>query len=137
MDSDKTIIANFDVWQPPVGIPMPEFGIFETYRMYDDPENRNPALTYTQNTEGGFYTHYVDNTNPSCFICPWGPNMIGQRNFDCGNNYGTPTIPLCQVPGNVSEGSVVLRNSGPFHEPGAFACFIVLAIVFHTIRKNS
>ena len=36
-------------WQPPIGIPAPSFGIEETYRMYDNPANRNPALTYTQN----------------------------------------------------------------------------------------
>ena len=44
-------------WVPPIGIPRPEFGIEETYRMYDNVLNRNSALTYTQNAEGGFYTH--------------------------------------------------------------------------------
>ena len=48
-------------WEAPIGIPVPEFGIEESYRMYDNVSNRNPALTYVENSEGGFYTHYVDN----------------------------------------------------------------------------
>jgi len=81
MDSDKTITANFDTWQPPIGIPAPEFGILETYRMYDDPANRNPDLTYHQNSEGGYYTHYIDNTHPNA------------TNTD--NPYGTASVPSC------------------------------------------
>lgn len=35
-----------------------------------------------------------------------------------------------------SFGSNILRNSGPFHEPGAFAVFIVLAIGFNILRNK-
>jgi len=93
MDSDKTIIANFETWKPPIGIPMPEFGIFETYRMYDVPANRNPALTYTQNAEGGYYTHYIDNTHLNA--------------TDTSNPYGTASKPRKTIPNNLPEGSVV------------------------------
>ena len=93
MDGNKSITANFDIWQPPIGIPEPEFGIFETYRMYDNPANRNPALTYTQNAEGGFYTHYADNTHPNA--------------TDTDNPYGTKEKPRKTVPKNLPEGAVV------------------------------
>jgi len=97
MDSDKTIIANFIPWQPPIGIPEPEFGIFETYRMYDDLAKRNPALTYTQNAEGGYYTHYIDNTHPNA--------------TDSGNPYGTASKPRRSIPQNLPAGSVVEVHS--------------------------
>jgi hypothetical protein len=94
MDSNKAVTANFGTWQPPIGIPMPEFGIFETYRMYDDPANRNPSLTYYQNQEGGYYTHYVDSTHPNA--------------TDSGNPYGTASKPRLTIPFvDFSEGSVV------------------------------
>jgi len=80
-------------WEPPIGIPRPEFGIEETYRMYDDPANRNSALTYTQNTEGGYYTHYVDNTHPDA--------------TDTDNPYGTASKPRKNIPTTLPEGSVV------------------------------
>ena len=102
MDSNKTITANFDTWQPPIGVPEPEFGIFETYRMYDDPENRNPALTYTQNTEGGFYTHYVDMTDEDC--------------TDVENPYGTVDLPRKKIPAEVPAGSVVEIHGGSYTE---------------------
>jgi hypothetical protein len=63
IDSNKSITANFRTWTSPIGIPMPEFGIFETYRMYNDPEARNPSPSYMQNADGGYYSHYVDKAN--------------------------------------------------------------------------
>jgi hypothetical protein len=79
-------------WHPPIGITKPEFGIEETYRMYDNVENRNPVLNYTQNAEGGFYTHYVNNS--------------GSCTDDNGNN-GTVGNPRCTIPSAIPEGSVV------------------------------
>jgi len=99
MDSDKAITANFGTWQPPIGIPKPEFGIEESYRMYDNPANRNPNLTYTQNSEGGYYTHYVDNTDPNA--------------TDTGNPYGTAEKPRKSIPSNLPLGSVVEVYSEP------------------------
>src|SRR4030043_344964 len=49
-----------ETWKPPVGIPVPSFGIEETYRMYDEEPARNPALVYKESGSGGYYTHYVD-----------------------------------------------------------------------------
>jgi len=98
MDGNKAITANFDTWQPPVGIPEPNFGIDETYRMYDTPANRNGDLTYTQNTEGGYYTHYIDSTDPNA--------------TDTSNSYGSPTKPRRTIPRPLPEGSVVeIHNS--------------------------
>ncbi len=93
MDSNKSITAHFQTWQPPIGIPAPEFGIFETYRMYDVPANRNPELTYHQNAEGGFYTHYIDATDPA------------STNTD--NPCGTVDMPRSSIPNGLAEGSVV------------------------------
>ncbi len=87
------------VYNPPVGIPAPSFGINETYRMYDNPAKRNPALTYTQNAEGGYYTHYVDSTNSSCTY-----------NWEINN--GTPARPRCDVPRNLPAGSIVEIHNG-------------------------
>lgn len=100
MDSNKSIAASFGMWTQPIGIPMPEFGIFETYRMYDDPANRNPELTYHQNAEGGYYTHYVDNTDPNA--------------TDSGNTYGGVSKPRWTIPDNLPAGSVVEVHGGPY-----------------------
>jgi len=84
-------------WEPPIGIPKPEFGIEETYRMYDDPANRNPDLTYHQNAEGSYYTHYIDNTHPEA--------------TDTDNPYGTASKPRRSIPQNLPPGSVVEVHS--------------------------
>ncbi len=103
MNGNKNITAVFDQWTPPIGIPEPEFGIFETYRMYDNQSNRNPALTYSQNAEGGYYTHYVDNTHP--------------QSTDVNNPYGTAEKPRKSLPdaSNIPAGSVVEIHGGPYN----------------------
>jgi hypothetical protein len=101
MNSSKSITAHFGTWKAPIGIPAPEFGIFETYRMYDDPANRNPDLTYTASAQGGFYTHYVDTTNPNA--------------TDSSNSYGTLDKPRKTVPWNLPFGSVVEVHGGPYN----------------------
>ncbi len=95
MDGDKTIIANYKSWETPLGIPEPSFGIRETYRMYDNESKRNLSLTYHQNEEGGFYTHYVDNSHPSA--------------TDSNNPYGTADKPRMTFPkdSDVLPGSVI------------------------------
>ncbi|MDD4954140.1 MAG: PKD domain-containing protein, partial [Candidatus Omnitrophica bacterium] len=80
-------------WLPPIGIPEPSFGIRETYRMYDDPTKQNSALTYTQNAEGGYYTHYVDNAHPGA--------------TDTDNPYGSASKPRLTLPVALLPGSVV------------------------------
>jgi len=100
MDEDKSITATFKTWEPPIGIPVPEFGIFESYRMYDEVAKRNPALTYTENAEGGFYTHYVDNSDPNA--------------TNSSNPYGTAAKPRTSIPRdtNVPAGSVIEVHAG-------------------------
>jgi len=87
-------------WVPPIGIPKPDFGIEESYRMYDVNANRNPDLNYTQNPEGGYYTHYVDNTHPNA--------------TDSGNTYGSVLLPRQTIPRGVPEGSIVEIHGGPY-----------------------
>jgi len=102
MTGNKTVTAVFETWTPPIGIPAPEFGIFETYRMYDDQAKRNPSLTYSPNAEGGYYTHYVDNTHP--------------KSTDTNNNYGTAEKPRKTLPkaDNIPAGSVIEFHGGPY-----------------------
>ncbi|OGZ29244.1 MAG: hypothetical protein A2562_04295, partial [Candidatus Nealsonbacteria bacterium RIFOXYD1_FULL_39_11] len=87
-------------WKAPIGIPKPSFGIEETYRIYDDPARRNLELVYHQNSEGGYYTHYVDNTKV--------------HSTDSNNLYGTEDIPRKTVPANLPLGSVVEIHGGPY-----------------------
>jgi len=101
MDSDKAITAHFDVWQPPIGIPMPEFGIFETHymyegQMYDFGSGPEPY----KDAGNGPYTHYVDNTHPSA--------------TDSGNTYGSASKPRDTIPRDLPAGSVVEVHGGPY-----------------------
>ena len=84
---------------PPIGISNPEFGIMETYRMYDDIAKRNTALTYYRNDEGGFYTHYIDN---------------GAGCSDSGNSAGTAASPRCTIPSELPAGAVIELHGGPY-----------------------
>jgi len=97
------------IWIAPIGIPEPEFGIYETYRMYDDDSPtgpRNPDLTYTRNSEGGYFTNYIDNSGAcSNSINPWD-----------NANPGTVDNPRCEIPRNLPEGSVVEVHGGPYTE---------------------
>jgi hypothetical protein len=90
----------------PAGIPEPSFGLEETYRMYDNSLNRNSDLTYTQNTEGGYFTHYVDNTDANA--------------TDSSNTYGSVAKPRATIPRFVPAGSVVEIHGGPYvHKSGS------------------
>ena len=82
-----------ETWQPPIGIPVPSFGIEDTYRMYDDPNARNPEMTYRESDSGGFYTHYIDPCDAAA--------------TDSGNSYGSISKPRLSVPRNLPAGSVV------------------------------
>jgi len=87
-------------WEPPIGIPRPDFGIEESYLMYNDAVNRiNPNLAYSPNTAGGYYTHYVDST------------AIG--GCDDGSD-GTIESPRCEIPLNLEAGSIVEIHGGPY-----------------------
>jgi hypothetical protein len=95
-------------WVPPIGIPRPSFGIEESYRMYDNVSAQNPDLTYTNNSEGGFYTHYVDNSDAGC-----SDSNVG--------GHGNASLPLCTIPSPVVNGSVVEVHGGPYvHKSGSY-----------------
>jgi hypothetical protein len=103
MDGNKAITANFGIWTPPIGIPMPEFGIFDTYRMYDDRTIRNPALTYQASDDGGYFTHYVDNTNPAA--------------TNTNNTYGSKAKPRWSIPESLPTGSICEVHGGTSDHP--------------------
>jgi hypothetical protein len=75
-------LATAAAWTPPIGIPMPPFGINETAPPSPNPWNKPIP---------GFY--YVDETHPSA--------------TDINNTYGTPLLPRKTIPNNLSAGSVV------------------------------
>jgi hypothetical protein len=96
MTANRSVTAHFVAWETPIGIPEPNFGITETYRMYDVPGNRNPALNYQASAEGGFFTHYIDQDHPSA--------------TDTANPYGSIAVPRRTVPyyaTKIPAGSVV------------------------------
>ncbi len=78
-------------WVAPAGIPRPDFGIEEIYRMYDHEYLRNSYLTYFQNKNGGFYTHYID----------------FESGNDTSNSFGTAEYPRKTIPFDLPRGSVV------------------------------
>jgi len=74
-------------YTPPVGVPMPAFGITQTV-----------ASVYGSD---GFFTHWVDPTHPN--------------STDSANPNGTPVKPRKGIPGNVAAGSVVVIAAGTFN----------------------
>lgn len=82
--------ASAQEWTPPIGIPMPSFGIVE-----QAPPTPDPWVSEVP----GFY--YVDNTNPFAVDGP-------------GNLYGTPVLPRRTMPTNAPAGSVVEVHGGPY-----------------------
>ncbi len=96
MDGNKSVTANFKTWEAPIGIPIPSFGITQTYRMYDTEGSRNAALTYNLSPDAGYYTHYVDSTHGSA------------TNTD--NRYGSPSMPRSSPPPDLPSG-VLLKST--------------------------
>lgn len=111
IDGNKTITANFTPWQPPTGIPVPEFGIFETHHMYQGKTydfGKGPEPY--KDAGNGPYTHYVDNTHPNA------------TNTD--NPYGTASKPRVSFPGsNCGPGSVIEMHGGPISFCGRLHVF--------------
>jgi len=89
------------VWTPPIGIPMPPFGITQTHHLFAD-------LSYDygygcepyRDAGNGPYTHYVDNTHPEA--------------TDYENPFGTPRRPRSSIPYYLLPGSVVELHGGPY-----------------------
>lgn len=81
-------------WVPPVGVPMPSFGVQESHTMYANQSGY-------QDAGNGPYTHYVNGSSGSC--------------SDAGN--GTQSQPRCSIPTNLSAGAVVEVHGGPYSIP--------------------
>lgn len=83
-------------WSPPIGIPIPEFGIFETHTIYS---NLNYAYSTGsaayKDAGNGPYTHYIDSLSPSA--------------TNTNNNYGTVATPRINMPSAafVAPGAVI------------------------------
>ena len=95
-----TVDDTTEAWKPPIGIPVPSFGIEETYRMYDNESARNPSLDYQESESVGYFTHYVDWTADNA--------------TDSGNPYGSIGQPRRTIPQNLPAGSVVEVHGGPY-----------------------
>jgi hypothetical protein len=112
-----TIHLKVAPWTLPIGIPDPGFGINETYRMYDNPAARNPSLTYTQNLEGGYYTHYIDSSSPNAT-----DDIIYINSQPVSRNpYGSLSKPRVTIPLDLPAGSVVEVHSTIANEHSAIS----------------
>lgn len=88
-------------WVPPIGIPMPEFGILEThYQLADATYDFGFGCEPYRDARHGPYTHYVDNTHP--------------ESTDSDNPFGTPQRPRNSIPYQLMPGSVVELHGGPY-----------------------
>jgi hypothetical protein len=89
-----TTFAQDADWETPIGIPVPPFGINESYRMYDDAVKRAASgLTYQASSGGGYFTHYVDANDPA--------------STDSSNTYGSIAKPRKTIPSSLPAGSIV------------------------------
>ena len=110
MSSNKSITAHFKAWTPPIGCPATTGFVTtaytKSYREYDEGGSftRNPALDYRTNSEGGCYTHYVDNTAPGATD---GENSYGRMPGDGG-------VPRLTIPATIPEGAIVEVHGGPY-----------------------
>ncbi|MCP4898963.1 MAG: right-handed parallel beta-helix repeat-containing protein [bacterium] len=101
MDSDKNVVAHFEQWSPPIGIPLPQFGIVENHTMYEDQHyDFGSGLEPYRDAGNGPYTHYVNSSHPQA--------------TDVGNTFGTDAIPRATFPDSLTEGSVVEIHNGPY-----------------------
>jgi Divergent InlB B-repeat domain/Right handed beta helix region len=88
-------------YTPPIGIPMPGFGIEELHTMYQDSlfDFGNGSEAYKDAGNGPF-THYVDKQHGSA--------------TDSDNPFGTTDKPRLTIPKNLAAGSVVEVHNGPY-----------------------
>ena len=101
---EPQILTPLTAWLPPLGIPMPDFGIKETHYMYADAlyDFGNGPEAYPD-AGNGPYTHYVDNND--------------QNATDSDNPYGRPNQPRLTIPTNLAAGSVVEVHGGTADNP--------------------
>ncbi|MFW6154184.1 MAG: choice-of-anchor Q domain-containing protein [Planctomycetota bacterium] len=101
--ADAVRIERVGLWQPPIGVPAPTFGIGESHWAYASPlytfdYGRGREL-YRLGADGP-YTHVVDNTHPDA--------------TDTDNPLGTPDQPRLTIPLDLPPGSVVEVRGGPY-----------------------
>ena len=91
---------DFVAWCPPIGIPTPDFGIADTHHMYTGRQfDFGSGLVPYPDDGDGPYTHYVDNS----VACS-----------NSGNEFGSPSLPRCGIPLDLTAGSVVEVHGGPY-----------------------
>jgi hypothetical protein len=86
------VAAPASAWDPPVGIPVPPFGIDETVQ--------------SEYGSDSFYTHYVNQNHAAA--------------TDSSNPNGTPSRPRRTIPQNLSAGSVVVVEGTYDYSTGGF-----------------
>ncbi len=94
-------LAQAYAYVPPVGIPIPSFGIDQTHTSYAGKNYVAGGFVYRDGGNGP-YSHYIDNSN-STTPCS-----------DLSNLYGTVATPRCTIPLILSAGSVVELHGGPY-----------------------
>ncbi|NLF29886.1 MAG: tandem-95 repeat protein [Planctomycetes bacterium] len=101
--ADGLRIERMGTWQPPIGVPVPEFGIEDSHWMYADAQYTfdygNGPEPYRIGADGP-YTHYIDNTHPNA--------------TDTNNLFGTPDRPRLTIPYPLPAGSVAEVHGGPY-----------------------
>jgi hypothetical protein len=100
INSNLNITANFSIWKPPIGIPQPEFGIYEKHTMYSDKTfDFGSGPQPYKDAGNGPYTHYVDSTHANA--------------TDTANPFGTAGKPRKSFPSTITAGSVVEVHGRP------------------------
>jgi len=80
-------------WEPPIGIPRPEFGIEETLESVYGSQD--------------YYTHYVECIDPN-------NDRVCDNSCSDSYEFGSPEQPRCSLPRTIPAGSVVEVHGGPY-----------------------
>jgi len=96
-----TTVVAYAQWEPPIGIPAPDFGIEETHYMYEGQTyDFGSGPEAYPDAGNGPYTHYIDCSHAAA--------------TDDANPYGTPAKPRMTIPTTVPAGSVVEIHNGDY-----------------------
>jgi len=96
-----TVTLIVSTWAPPIGIPIPSFGIFEKHTLYAGRQyDFGGGPVPYPDAGNGPYTHYVDNTHPNA--------------TDTNNPFGTADRPRMTIPRYLGPGQVVELHGGPY-----------------------
>ena len=90
-------------WIPPIGVPMPPFGVRESHYMFvGQTFDFGYGCEPYRDAGHGPFTHYIDNTSPNA--------------TDSDNPFGTPARPRYSIPFDLLPGSVVEVHGGPYEQ---------------------